>query len=77
MKIKVEKISDNENTFETDLSELDTINGVPTVGREMILTSSKEAYQGISTSRVSEVLKTEAGYEVKTRNSKYRITVLT
>ena len=76
MKIKVEKTSDNKNTFDTSLDDLDTMNGEPTVGREMNLTSSKNEYVGILTSRVSEVLKTDFGYEVKTRNSTYKITVL-
>jgi len=76
MKVKVEKISHNENTYRTPLMDLDQMRDSPQVGRRLLLESSVHESGGILTSEVVDILKTENGFEVKTLFSTYIITVL-
>lgn len=76
MKITVEKKSNNANTFRTPLDQVDKLFKAPVVGECMILQSSTFESGGIMTSKVLEVEVLPDGYEVKTMNSTYFITVI-
>lgn len=72
MKVKVSKISDNENTFSTPLETLDYLPEPPVIGRGLIIGSSSGP-GGIRTSTVTEYKETSEEYLVHTRNSIYHI----
>lgn len=76
MKISVEKITNNNNTYRTPLSQIDHMKKAPKVGESMTLESSTFESGGIMTSIVTEVTLTQEGFEVKTLNSSYLIKVI-
>ena len=73
MKVKVSKISDNVNTFSTELEKLNNMPFVPAIGKCLVLNSTQEMFQGISTSTVVEYTENKDQFIVKTRNSTYQI----
>lgn len=75
-KIKVTKISKNDNTFRTPLDEVDGMPHEPVVGFGLLLTSSTFESGGIFTSNVTNVDKHDWGYTVHTKNSEYKIEVI-
>jgi len=76
MKVKVTKKSKNENTFRTDVDQLDGMPREPKVDYGLLLTSSTHESGGIFTSDVKEVEKHDWGYLVKTKFSEYKIEVI-
>lgn len=76
MKISVEKLSNNSNTYRTPLEQIDSMRRAPQVGEFLVLESSTFESGGIMTSKVLEVKPTDDGFEVKTANSTYLIKVL-
>ncbi len=76
MKISVEKITNNENTYRTPLDKIDRLQKEPRVGESMTLESSTFESGGIMTSIVLDVIKVEDGYVVKTMKSTYIIKII-
>lgn len=76
MKVRVKKTSENKNTYDTAVAELDGMPFKPEVGKALILESSTHEKGGIVTSLVQEVEKTDTGYVVKTMNSTYVVDVV-
>jgi len=71
MKVKVEKITTNLNTFRTPLAEIDGLLAEPEIGQKLFLTSSTHESGGIITSLIEDVQKTDSGFIVETANSVY------
>lgn len=74
MKVKVEKVTENDNSFRTPIKELDYMVNIPEKGSSLILQSTTHESGGIITSIVQEVEFKEDYYIVKTLNSTYKIT---
>lgn len=72
MKVKVEKVSKNENTFVSKLENLDHMPTLPTVGQSLLLLGT-EFPEGIRTSCIEEISEIDDGWIVKTMNSEYKI----
>lgn len=73
MRVKVSKISNNINTFKTELEKLNNMPFEPVVGKCLVLNSTQEMFQGISTSQVVEYTENAEQFIVKTCNSTYQI----
>lgn len=73
MKVKVEKLSNNDNSFRTPLDQIDGMPKLPEAGERLLLTSSSFESGGISTSEVKSVEESEDGWVVKTEFSTYLI----
>lgn len=75
MKVTVSKMTTNDNTYRTPLSDIDGMPYEPEEGKSLLLTSSTHESGGIFTSVVERVEKTDEGYIVDTMNSVYVIHV--
>jgi len=73
MRVNVHKLSDNPNTYETKLENIDTLPFKPHVGLCLALVASKGDRLGVTTSRVIKIEEDDLGYTVHTMNSIYRI----
>jgi hypothetical protein len=74
MKVKVQKVSNNQTDYRTPLESLDGMPQPPQVGKSLVLTSSTHESGGIMTSIVKEIVEKGDVIEVKTFNSIYVIT---
>lgn len=75
MKVSVKKLSKNDNTFRTELIEVDGMPFPPEKGESLLLTSSTHESGGVITSLVKDFQKRDNIYLVKTLNSEYEITI--
>lgn len=74
MKVKIDKLSNNTNTFETKLPLEGILAAEPVEGRGVLVIGGE--YGGLATSMVQEITKTDTGWVFKTLNSEYEITIL-
>lgn len=74
MKVKVVKLSTNDNTFRTALDQLDGLPFAPEIDKRLIITSDSHESGGIITSLVQNFTVTDYGYLVITEHSTYEIT---
>lgn len=74
MRVKVYKESDNPNTFNTPVKDLDWMPYLPQVGKQLRIESNCNPHHlGINTSLVTDI-KEEGHYiHIKTLNSEYKI----
>lgn len=73
IKVKIKKLSKNDNTYRTPVGELDGIVGEPKIGHRLVMTSSTHESGGVMTSVVEDVQQDETGWTIKTEFSTYRI----
>lgn len=75
MKVLVEKMSNNKNTYRTPLEFIDRMPNFPKEGYPLVLQSSSHESGGIITSVVKKVSKKDNLIVVETLNSAYLITI--
>ena len=75
MKVKVQKMTTNLNTYRTPLREIDELPFEPKVGAPLMLMSSTHESGGIITSPVEHFQNTDTGYIVETKNSVYIVDI--
>lgn len=73
MKIKVKKITDNPNTFDAELENLDTLARPLQVGARAVFINSENPNEGISTSPLKSITPMPEGWIISTLNSQYSI----
>lgn len=73
MKVTINKISKNENTFKTKLPLTGELYTEPRIGYSIMVENPKTPGKGIVTSTIMNVYKSDTGWIIDTRNSTYRI----
>lgn len=74
MRVKLDHISDNNINIKSDFPLFGEMPKEPRVGRSFMVVGGQ--FGGIATSDVVEIMKIHDGWEFKTTNSMYRVTIM-